>query len=126
MDFKIEKAIEEITIDGEPYQIDLSDRKKKRYAEIGEALNKTGKKIESLGEIEETKELQKQMDILKENTKKAMDEILGEGAFNDVYKKTNGALENTLDVLFDVLSYINERYKEKFAKKRNKYVKKKR
>lgn len=125
-DFKIDRAVEEITIDGDPYEIDLSDKKKKRYAEIGEELRKTGKKMESLGNIEDSAQLQEQFDILKEKTQKAMDEILGKGAFDEIYEKTNEALENTLDVLFDVLGYINERYQEKFKEKKAKYVKKKR
>lgn len=125
-DFKIDRAVEEITIDGDPYEIDLSDKKKKRYAEIGEELRKTGKKMESLGNIEDSAQLQEQFDILKEKTQKAMDEILGKGAFDEIYEKTNEALENTLDVLFDVLGYINERYQEKFNEKKAKYVKKKR
>lgn len=125
-DFKIDRAVEEITIDEKPYEIDLSDKKKKRYAEIGEELEKTGKKMEKLGDAESSAQLQEQFDILKEKTQKAMDEILGKGAFDEIYKKTNEALENTLDVLFDVLGYINERYQEKFKEKKAKYVKKKR
>lgn len=124
--FTVEKAVEEITIDNKPYQVDLSDAKKKRYAEIGEELHKTGKEMESLNHIEDATRLQEQFDTLKEQTKQAFDEVLGEQAFDEIYKQSNEALEYTLDVLFEVLAYINQQYKDKFEKKKAKYVKKKR
>ena len=124
-DFKISKAIEEITIDEKPYQLDLSDKKKARYAEIGQELTDTAKEVQSI-KTEDIEELKKHIDLLKNKSRSAMDEILGDGSFDEIYEKSNESLENTLDVLFDVIAYIDERYKERFKKKKAKYSKKKR
>ena len=124
-DFKISKAIEEITIDEKPYQLDLSDKKKARYAEIGQELTDTAKEVQSI-KTDDIEELKKHIDLLKNKSRSAMDEILGDGSFDEIYEKTNESLENTLDVLFDVIAYIDERYKERFKKKKAKYSKKKR
>ncbi|OEH53120.1 hypothetical protein AQ616_17730 [Oceanobacillus sp. E9] len=121
----IQRAIEEVSIDGTTYEIDLSDKKKNRYAEIAIDLQKASKESEKVRDINDVEVLEKEMNRLKEKTSRATDEILGDGAFDTIYKKTNESLELVLDVLFDVIDYINTTYKKKFEEKKAKYLKKK-
>ncbi|GAQ18036.1 phage protein [Oceanobacillus picturae] len=125
----IQRAIEEVTIDGVKYQIDLSDAKKKKYSELSFRMKKVGSEMGKVAKIEDEKVLRNALDELKHETQAIMDELLGEGSFDEIYPKTNESTENTLMVIGEVMTYIRERqeemYQEKFQKKREKYVKSK-
>ena len=125
--FKLAKAIEVIEIDGDKFEIDLSDDKRKEYATEGLRLQQEARKIQErtaennvMTEAEVTKEL----DNLREITKGAMDKVLGVGAFDKIYPKTNRSVVATADVLYQVIDYIQQKEEEQFEAKRSKYVRK--
>ncbi len=124
----IQRAIEEVSIDGKAYKIDLSDSKKRKYTEIYTRLQKVGKEFEDVSKINDADVLKQALEDMKTETKAITNELLGKGAFDEIYPKTNESTENTFIVLMDVMTYIREKqeelYKEKFEKKKAKYVKK--
>ena len=126
----VKRAIEEVSIDGKQFEIDLSDDKKQKYLETGARLKKVGKELEEVADIEDEQTLKDALDKIKKETEAITTELLGEGAFDYIYEKTNESSDYTLMVLSDVQEYIFDRqqelYKEKFEKKKAKYVKKKR
>ncbi|MCC2250082.1 hypothetical protein JUJ52_08890 [Virgibacillus sp. AGTR] len=125
----IQRAIEEVSIDGTVYEIDTSDDKRKKYAELASRLNKLGDEIETQAKQNDEKVLVEALEKVKEETKLITNEVIGEGAFEDIYPKTNNSTEHTIGVVSDVLQYIkikqDERQKQHFEKKRSKYTKKK-
>ncbi|SEP56797.1 hypothetical protein SAMN05216232_0179 [Virgibacillus subterraneus] len=123
--FGLNKAIEEVEIDGEKFEIDLSDNKRKAYVMEGYKLQKESEKLQNMSDDMTEDEMAKALDEMKDITKSAMDNVLGDGAFDKIYPKTNNSISDTVDVLFQVIDYINEKEQERFEKKKAKYTKKK-
>ncbi|WP_121605515.1 hypothetical protein [Virgibacillus sp. Bac332] len=125
----IKRAIEEVSIDGTAYKIDLSDDKREKYVELTFRLQKVGKGMEKTSKIKDETVLKNALAELKDETRSITKELIGEGAFEEIYPKTNYSTEHTLDVVIDVLNYIRERqqekYEEKMAEKEAKYLNKK-
>ena len=127
--FKLTKAIEVIEIEGDKFEIDLSDDKRKEYAIEGQRLQQEARKIQERAtenNVMTEEEIAKELDNLREITKNAMDKVLGEGAFDKIYPKTNRSVMATADVLYQVIDYIQQKERERFEEKRAKYVRKRR
>lgn len=127
--FKLTKAIEVVEIEGDKFEIDLSDDKRKEYAIEGQRLQQEMRKIQERTAENNTMteaEIAKELDNLREITKNAMDKILGTGAFDKIYPKTNRSVVATADVLYQVIDYIQQKERERFEEKRSKYVRKRR
>lgn len=127
--FKLTKAIEVIEIEGDKFEIDLSDDKRKEYAIAGQRLQQEVRKIQERtaeNNIMTEEEIDKELDNLREITKDVIDKVLGAGAFDKIYPKTNRSVVATMDVLYQVIDYIQQKDKERFEEKRSKYVRKRR
>src|SRR5690606_29163000 len=125
--FKLTKAIEVIEIEGDKFEIDLSDDKRKEYAIEGQRLQQEARRIQertAKNNVMTEEEIAKELDNLREVTKSAMDKVLGEGAFDKIYQKTNRSIVATADVLYQVIDYVQQKEKERFEEKRAKYVRK--
>jgi len=123
--FSLDKAIEKVEIDGEVFEIDLSDNKRKEYQLEGYKLQKKAQEFEKLSDDLTEEQQQKALDDIKEVTKNVTDKVLGEGAFDKLYPKTNYSIVVIADVLFQVIDYVREKEKERFEQKKAKYIKKK-
>ena len=125
--FKLTKAIEVIEIEGDKFEIDLSDDKRKEYAMEGQRLQQEARKIQertAKNNIMTEAEVAEELDNLREITKDVMDKVLGAGAFDKIYPKTNGSVVATADVLYQVIDYIQQKEEEQFEAKRSRYVRK--
>lgn len=119
---QLNQAVEEIDIGGEVYEIDMSDQKRKEYNQAGQHLEKRMKEIEAIEantEEEQDKLLTEIKDILKSTT----DEILGDGAFENLYPKTNYSTVVLTDTLYQVTEYIRQKDSELLQRKKDKYTK---
>ena len=125
--FKLTKAIEIIEIEGDKFEIDLSDDKRKEYAIEGNRLQLEARRIQDRtaenNHMTES-EIAEELDNLRKITKDVMDKVLGAGAFDKIYPKTNRSVVATADVLYQVIDYIQQKEEELFEEKRSKYVRK--
>lgn len=120
--FELKKAIEEIEIDGDVFEIDMSDEQRKEYHKVGQHLDKRMKEIQSI-EAETEEEQDKLLQEIKDVLKNATDKILGEGAFDKLYPKTNHSTVVLADVLHQVTEYIGQKDQEQLQRKKDKYTK---
>ena len=118
-----QKAVEQVEIDGKPYDIDLSDEKKQQHFDYRQQLLDAAEKANQI-DSEDTEAVKQGLADLKNVTKEVTDGIMGDGVFDELYEKTGRSTEGVLDVMFQVIEYINERYQEKLKEKKKKYVKK--
>ena len=118
-----QKAVEQVEIDGKPYDIDLSDEKKQQHFDYRQQLLDAAEKANQV-DSEDTEAVKQGLADLKNVTKEVTDGIMGDGVFDELYEKTGHSTEGVLDVMFQVIEYINERYQEKLKEKKKKYVKK--
>ena len=118
-----QKAVEQVEIDGKPYDIDLSDEKKQQHFDYRQQLLDAAEKANQI-DSEDTEAVKQGLADLKNVTKEVTDGIMGDGVFDELYEKTGHSTEGVLDVMFQVIEYINERYQEKLKEKKKKYVKK--
>lgn len=123
--FEIKKAVETIDIDGDIFEIDLSDNKRKEYVMIGYKLQEEAQVIQNKTNSDDITEdeITNLYNDLINITKEAMDKVIGDGAFDIIYPKTNNSILPTVNVLFEVIDYINKKQQEEFNKKKSKYVK---
>lgn len=121
--FELDKGYEEVEIADKTYRIDLSDEKRKMYQQKSREMQKESEKLNNMGDDISEEEASVLIDEVKEVTRDLSDLLLGEGAFEEIYEKANESVIIVVDVIFDVVNYINELDNEKFEAKKEKYIK---
>jgi len=121
--FELYQGFEEIDIGGEIYTIDLSDEKRKQYMLEGKRLQEKSKKFQDIPDEMSEEDVDKLLVELKETVEEISNKILGDGAYEKLYVKTNGSLFSIFDVIFDVIEYISQLENDKLDKKKEKYTK---
>lgn len=123
--FELDKGYEEIEIADTTYKIDLSDQKRKEYQRKGLELKEAADRFSSVSDEMSEEETQKTLNDLRETTGEIMDLILGDGAFDEIYRKANRSVFPVVDVLLQVVTYLNEVQEENYQEKRKKYINRK-
>jgi|SRR5690625_115895 len=123
--FNIKKQeTETIDIEGMQFEVDITTSNVKEMVLKGHELQEKAKEIEDMSE-DATKEEQLQAieeveNLLKEST----NFVLGEGAFEKIYPKTNESIYVMADVLYQVIDYLYDKQQKENEKMKQKYVQK--
>lgn len=124
-EFKFDKTYEEFKIAGEVYRVDFSDNAIKRYQlelhkYMKESQRLQGVDFNSLDAEEKEKTFDEAIDALR----KFLDCIMGEGAFDELYKASGESTENMTDLASFLAEVVGERaQKLKEKQKKLKYTK---
>lgn len=124
--FEFSKSYEEVEAGGEVYRIDLSDDKVIAYQKQFRSYQE---EILELDKVDTDKlspdDVLKHFEKMKAIVKKSIDFILGDGAFDKLYKASGNSLMNLMDFVNYLTVIVREHSEESREDKRNKYVKKK-
>lgn len=119
--FEFNKTYEEVEVAGEVFRIEFNDEKiqqynrgfDKYYVESKKIKEKDLKKMNS----EDKEKMFKQMQDL---TKDMVEEILGEGTYESLYKASGNSLMNMIELveyLSEIIGEVSERIRESKKKK---------
>lgn len=125
--FEFKKPFEEVEIAGKVYRIEFSDDKVREYQE---GFHSLGTDIQELLNVDETKltkeEREKHFEKGKQLIRNAVDMLLGEGSFDELYEKSGRSIFNMYDLVWFLAEVVKERSKQNREEKRQQYVKPKR
>lgn len=124
--FEFKKSYEEVELAGEIYKIELNDERLLVYMK---AFDKFYTKSNELHEIETEKlDIKTQEEVLNEMAEmieEILDLLLGQGAYDELYKKSGQSVINMVDVVLFVGDVVGERMEQSREEKKQQYVKKK-
>lgn len=123
--FDLRQSTETIDIAGEQFEIDVTQSKVKETVLKGHKLQEQADKLADMPEDASIEEQEQAIDDVEALLKDTTDFVLGEGAFDRIYPKTNESFLVMADVLYQVIDYIYDKQQEEAEKKKAKYVKKK-
>lgn len=124
--FEFKKSYEEVELAGKVYKIELNDERLLVYMK---AFDKFYTKSNELHEIETEKlDIKAQEEVLNEMAEmieEILDLLIGEGAYDELYKKSGQSVINMVDVVLFVGDVVGERMEQSREEKKQQYVKKK-
>lgn len=124
--FEFKKSYEEVELAGEVYKIELNDERLLVYMK---AFDKFYTESNELHEIETEKlDIKAQEEVLNEMAEmieEILDLLIGEGAYDELYKKSGQSVINMVDVVLFVGDVVGERMEQSREEKKQQYVKKK-
>ncbi|UYG93185.1 hypothetical protein [Cytobacillus firmus] len=122
--FDFKKTYEEIKINGEVYKIDFSDAKLKEYRKSFNEFYAESQKMQSVNASELVKDDEfKQFDQATDLTKKAIDNLLGDGSFDKLYEQSGRSLFNMMDLVEFLAELVGEKTNKVRNERAHKYTK---
>lgn len=122
--FDFKKTYEEIKINGEVYKIDFSDAKLKEYRKSFNEFYAESQKMQSVNASELVKDDEfKQFDQATGLTKKAIDNLLGDGSFDKLYEQSGRSLFNMMDLVEFLAELVGEKTNKVRNERAHKYTK---
>lgn len=120
--FNFEKTYEEIEIAGKVYQIKLDDETMLSHQE---AFDKYKKKADEINKMKtdtpaQTKKVYAEM---RKITKEVIEQLLGEGTFDELFEKAGGSLWNLTDLVMEIGEKVLGEVADRLGAKREKYLK---
>lgn len=124
--FEFKKSYEEVELAGKVYKIEFNDERLLVYMKV---FDKFYTKSNELHEIEaeklDIKAQEKVLSEMAEMIKEILDLLLGQGAYDELYKESGQSVINMVDVVLFVGDVVGERMEQSREKKKQEYVKKK-
>ena len=122
-EIKFEKTYEEFKIGGKVYRMEFNDEAIKRYKDKMQEYDKKAKELVEKDENASEEEHEELFDESINLIKDFIDEVLGEGSFDELYKAGNYSSYNIKLVLEGLAEFITEKSEQLKAKKVKHYKK---
>lgn len=121
--FEFKKTYEEIDIADKTYKVDISDDKIIGYQESLEKFHKEVNKFKDVKTEDLTnKELKQLYADMRGIMRGVVDELLEDGAYDELYTAAGGSLMNMIDLVEYLGEVIREHQKDKLEQRKNKYL----
>lgn len=123
--FEFKKSYEELEIAGKVYRMRFDDEKLLEYHEAFDEFYQDTKKMQEVEtEDMEHEELLDTYKEIREMSKKILDTVLGEGAYDELYEKSGQSTMGMVDVINFVSDAVGDGMEKVRNKKKQNYIKK--
>lgn len=120
--FEFDKTYEELEIAGKTYRIYLNDEKILEHQEAFEKYQKKANEL-SKAKTDTPTQSKKAYGDMKKITKDMIEQLLGEGTFDELYEKAGGSIFNLTDLIMEIGQKVIGEFAGKLGEKREKYLK---
>lgn len=123
-EFQFKKSYEEVKINGDVYQIDMSDVKVAEYQILFSTFHDEAAKLQAESEKDMTPDEQKAfINKSKELVGKALEALLGENTFDKLYEQSGKSIINVIDLILFLAEMIAEKTEKVKDENIKKYLK---
>jgi hypothetical protein len=122
--FEFKQTYEEVEVAGKVYRVDFSDDKIKYYQKEMASFLEDANKLKKAEKTTEAQQLE-HFENMKKLVERALETILGEGTFDELYEASGRSIMNVIDFVWYLYEIVQERKNVNREEKRKKYVKKK-
>lgn len=122
--FEFSQTYEPVEIAGKEYRIEFNDEKIKQYYTDFAQFQKDIVEFEKINASDLPQEEQLQhFDDMKKVVGRAVESLLGEGTFDEIYENAGHSIMNVMDLVYFMSEVVEERASRNREDKRKKYIK---